>query len=55
VYIIDADAHFFQCMEEAGVDGALIVQPINHKFDHSYVTRFVTCLMKELSYLEFSY
>ncbi|KAJ0763428.1 putative 4-sulfomuconolactone hydrolase [Helianthus annuus] len=26
------------CMEEAGVDGALIVQPINHKFDHSYVT-----------------
>ncbi|XP_027188861.1 uncharacterized protein [Cicer arietinum] len=27
-----------QCMEEAGVDGALIVQPINHKFDHSYVT-----------------
>lgn len=28
-------------MEEAGVDGALIVQPINHKFDHSYVTRYV--------------
>ncbi|KAJ1443107.1 Metal-dependent hydrolase [Sesbania bispinosa] len=27
-----------QCMEEAGVDGALIVQPIIHKFDHSYVT-----------------
>ncbi|KAK4413161.1 hypothetical protein Salat_2728600 [Sesamum alatum] len=27
-----------QCMGEAGVDGALIVQPINHKFDHSYVT-----------------
>ncbi|XP_074303296.1 uncharacterized protein LOC141637783 [Silene latifolia] len=27
-----------QCMEEGGVDGALIVQPINHKFDHSYVT-----------------
>jgi predicted TIM-barrel fold metal-dependent hydrolase len=24
-------------MEDAGVDGALIVQPINHKFDHSYV------------------
>jgi len=41
VYIIDADAHVFQCMEEAGVDGALIVQPINHKFDHSYVTRYV--------------
>lgn len=37
---------FLQCMEEAGVDGALIVQPINHKFDHSYVTRyahFSTC------------
>ncbi|XP_020231962.1 uncharacterized protein LOC109812413 [Cajanus cajan] len=28
-----------QNMEEAGVDGALIVQPINHKFDHRYVTR----------------
>ncbi|GAB2280703.1 hypothetical protein Dimus_015329 [Dionaea muscipula] len=27
-----------QCMEEAGVDGALIIQPINHKFDHSLVT-----------------
>lgn len=26
-------------MEEADVDGALIVQPINHKFDHSLVTR----------------
>ncbi|MED6209930.1 hypothetical protein PIB30_059410 [Stylosanthes scabra] len=25
-------------MAEAGVDNALIVQPINHKFDHSYVT-----------------
>lgn len=28
-----------QNMEEAGVDGALIVQPINHMFDHSLVTR----------------
>lgn len=28
-------------MAEAGVDGALIVQPINYKFDHSFVTRFV--------------
>ncbi|KAF6137927.1 hypothetical protein GIB67_041800 [Kingdonia uniflora] len=27
-----------KCMEEAGVDGAMIVQPINHKFDHSLVT-----------------
>lgn len=24
-------------MDQAGVDGALIVQPINHRFDHSYV------------------
>ncbi|KAA0044564.1 2-pyrone-4,6-dicarbaxylate hydrolase [Cucumis melo var. makuwa] len=30
-----------QSMEEAGVDGALIVQPINHKFDHSYVTSVI--------------
>lgn len=29
-------------MEEAGVDGALIVQPISHKFDHSYVTRYMS-------------
>ncbi|KAL5717380.1 hypothetical protein ACHQM5_010393 [Ranunculus cassubicifolius] len=43
----------FQCMEEAGVDGALIVQPINHKFDHSLVTsalkkypsKFVGCCL----------
>ncbi|GAU17754.1 hypothetical protein TSUD_171420 [Trifolium subterraneum] len=34
-----------QCMEEAGVDGALIVQPINHKFDHSYVTRMDIALL----------
>ncbi|XP_052187809.1 uncharacterized protein LOC127798341 isoform X2 [Diospyros lotus] len=40
-------------MAEAGVDGALIVQPINHKFDHSYVTsvlkkhpsKFVGCCL----------
>lgn len=44
-YIIHADdINIFQCMEEAGVDGALIVQPINHKFDHSYVTRYVQLL-----------
>lgn len=34
-------------MEEAGVDGALIVQPINHMFDHSLLTRcalgYVVC------------
>ncbi|XP_071690871.1 uncharacterized protein [Rutidosis leptorrhynchoides] len=41
------------CMGEAAVDGALIVQPINHKFDHSYVTsvlkkypsKFVGCCL----------
>ncbi|KAJ7957519.1 4-sulfomuconolactone hydrolase [Quillaja saponaria] len=42
-----------QNMEEAGVHGALIVQPINHKFDHSlitsvlkkYPTKFVGCCL----------
>lgn len=34
-----------QCMAEADVDGALIVQPINHKFDHSYVTRLISTEM----------
>ncbi|KAJ3675809.1 hypothetical protein LUZ60_004851 [Juncus effusus] len=40
-------------MNEAGVEGALIVQPINHMFDHSYVTsvlkkypnKFIGCLL----------
>ncbi|KAH9627247.1 hypothetical protein KSS87_018523 [Heliosperma pusillum] len=40
--VIDSHLHVWaspqECMEEAAVDGALIVQPINHKFDHSYVT-----------------
>lgn len=45
VSIIDDDTQFSQCMEEAGVDGALIVQPINHKFDHSYVTRYDPVLL----------
>uniref|UniRef100_A0A1D1XMR8 Uncharacterized protein y4mH n=1 Tax=Anthurium amnicola TaxID=1678845 RepID=A0A1D1XMR8_9ARAE len=36
---IPGDAAFLlECMAEAGVDGALVVQPINHMFDHSYVT-----------------
>jgi len=30
-------------MDEAGVQGCLVVQPINHKFDHSYVS---ACLSK---------
>ncbi|XP_002514873.2 4-sulfomuconolactone hydrolase [Ricinus communis] len=44
-----------QNMEEAGVHGALIVQPINHKFDHSLVTsvmkkhptKFVGCCLAD--------
>ncbi|XP_019069669.1 uncharacterized protein [Solanum lycopersicum] len=55
--VIDSHLHVWaspqECMEEAGVDGALIVQPINHKFDHSYVTsvlkkfpsKFVGCCL----------
>ncbi|XP_058103066.1 uncharacterized protein LOC131246719 isoform X6 [Magnolia sinica] len=50
---IQSAAHLTNSMEEAGVDGALIVQPINHKFDHSLVTsvlkkypsKFVGCLL----------
>ncbi|KAJ4814726.1 4-sulfomuconolactone hydrolase [Rhynchospora pubera] len=42
-----------ECMDEAGVEGALIVQPINYMFDHSYVTsvlkkypsKFLGCLL----------
>lgn len=33
--------NLLQEMEAAGVDGALIVQPINHKFDHSYVSHAI--------------
>ena len=29
-------------MNANGVDGSLIVQPINHKFDHSYVTKAIS-------------
>ncbi|KAF2292942.1 hypothetical protein GH714_029993 [Hevea brasiliensis] len=51
---LSGDVHFLlQNMEEAGVDGALIVQPINHMFDHSlvtsilkkYPTKFVGCCL----------
>ncbi|KAJ8475674.1 hypothetical protein OPV22_019401 [Ensete ventricosum] len=51
---IPGDANFLlKCMSEAGVDGALIVQPINHMFDHSLVTsvlkrhpsKFVGCCL----------
>ncbi|KAD2804039.1 hypothetical protein E3N88_37416 [Mikania micrantha] len=51
--IAQAASSLVWCMEEAAVDGALIVQPINHKFDHSYVTsvlkkhpsKFVGCCL----------
>lgn len=44
-----------QAMKEGFVDGALIVQPINHKFDHSYVSsvlqnypgKFVGCCLAD--------
>lgn len=32
-------ARLEQRMSLAGVQGALVVQPINHKFDHAYVNR----------------
>jgi len=39
---IKGSAEFLlECFKEAGVDGALIVQPINHKFDHSYVSHVI--------------
>ena len=34
---ISSTDSLLQQMDEAGVDGALIVQPINHKYDHRYV------------------
>lgn len=41
--------------QEAGVSGAMIVQPSNHLYDHSYVTsvlqehpdKFVGCLLAD--------
>ncbi|KAE8686482.1 hydrolase isoform 2 [Hibiscus syriacus] len=39
-----------QCMEEASVDGALIVQPINHKFDLSLVTNDFPFVVPESGY-----
>ncbi|KAK3035850.1 hypothetical protein RJ639_032987 [Escallonia herrerae] len=51
---LPGDVNFLlECMEEAGVYGALIVQPINHKFNHSLVTsvlkkypsKFVGCCL----------
>ncbi|CAN1216662.1 hypothetical protein LINPERPRIM_LOCUS717 [Linum perenne] len=32
------------CIEEAGVEGDHIVQPINHKFDHSLLIRMFIVL-----------
>jgi len=34
-------AFLLENFQEAGVQGALIVQPINHKFDHSYVSHVI--------------
>jgi predicted TIM-barrel fold metal-dependent hydrolase len=34
-------AALLEQMEQHGVDGALIVQPINHKYDHSYVIQAI--------------
>jgi predicted TIM-barrel fold metal-dependent hydrolase len=34
-------AALLEQMEQNGVDGALIVQPINHKYDHSYVIQAI--------------
>ncbi|CAN6472497.1 unnamed protein product [Victoria cruziana] len=51
---LQGDLNFLlKCMEDAGVDAALIVQPINHMFDHSLVTsalrkhptKFVGCCL----------
>lgn len=44
-----------QAMQEAGVSGAMIVQPANHMYDHTYVTsvltahpdKFVGCLLAD--------
>ncbi|KAH9302433.1 hypothetical protein KI387_014016, partial [Taxus chinensis] len=51
--MIGSKDFLLQCMDDAGVDGALIVQPINHMFDHSYInsvlqrypTKFVGCCL----------
>nr|CAB3495382.1 unnamed protein product [Digitaria exilis] len=47
------DDLLLQCMSEAGVDGALLVQPRNHMFDHSlvisvlkkYPSKFIGCCL----------
>jgi len=33
-----SSSYLLQTMKDSNVDGALIVQPINHKYDHSYVS-----------------
>ncbi|CAM6127928.1 unnamed protein product [Calypogeia fissa] len=48
-------AYLVENMSEAGVDGALIIQPIDHKFDHRYVSsvlqeypgKFVGCCLAD--------
>ena len=39
---VASGAALVEQMEKSGVSGALIVQPINHKFDHSYVIDAMT-------------
>lgn len=38
---IASSSALLQQMDNSGVSGALIVQPINHKFDHSYVIQSI--------------
>ncbi|KAJ7561860.1 hypothetical protein O6H91_03G044400 [Diphasiastrum complanatum] len=55
--LIGSSDDLLKSMEEAGVDGALIVQPINYMFDHSYVTsvlqkhpdKFLGCFLADPS------
>jgi predicted TIM-barrel fold metal-dependent hydrolase len=39
---VASTSSLLQKMNANGVDGSLIVQPINHKFDHSYVSKAIS-------------
>ena len=45
-------SHLQNEMNQAGVTGALIVQPINHKFDHSYVASVLSERIKGMALLD---
>eukprot|EP00850_Spirogloea_muscicola_P021804 SM000262S09883 [mRNA] locus=s262:43074:46242:- [translate_table: standard] len=53
--VLGSVQHLLDGMRAAGIDGALIVQPINHRFDHSYVSsvlqlypgKFVGCCLAD--------